>query len=116
LEADGMHSKFCARRKNEPWSGGKRMARTTACPNASRTANRRKYNRVKQSSEVDKFKRAQRINAAHDAAMNFTKNIGMLLLAVYLIVVGIIGLTGIGPGVLLPILALIAGVFILLGK
>ena len=59
------------------------------------------------------------MNAAHDAAMNFTnftKNIGMLLLAVYLIVVGIIGLTGIGPGVLLPILALIAGVFILLGK
>ena len=50
------------------------------------------------------------------ALMNFTKNIGMLLLAVYLIVVGIIGLTGIGPGVLLPILALIAGVFILLGK
>ena len=48
--------------------------------------------------------------------LNFTKNIGMLLLAVYLIVVGIIGLTGIGPGILLPILALIAGVFILLGK
>ena len=54
------------------------------------------------------------MNAAHDAAMNFTKNIGMLLLAVYLIVVGIIGLTGIGPGVMLPILALIAGIFILI--
>ncbi len=48
--------------------------------------------------------------------MNFTKNIGMLLLAVYLIVVGISGLTGIGAGILLPIVALIAGVFILIGK
>ncbi len=48
--------------------------------------------------------------------MNFTKNIGMLLLAVYLIVVGIVGLTGIGPGILLPVLALVAGVFILIGK
>jgi len=49
-------------------------------------------------------------------AMNFTKNIGMLLLAVYLIVVGIIGLTGMGVGILLPIVALIAGIFILIGK
>jgi len=48
--------------------------------------------------------------------MNFNKNIGMLLLAVYLIVVGIVGLTGIGPGILLPILALIAGIFILIGR
>jgi hypothetical protein len=60
-----------------------------------------------------KIKRAQRMKAAHDAGIT-TKNIGML--AVYLIVVGIIGLTGIGPGILLPILALIAGIFILLGK
>lgn len=56
------------------------------------------------------------MSLVHDAAMNLNKNIGMLLLAVYLIVVGIVGLTGMGPGVLLPILALIAGVFILLGK
>ena len=48
--------------------------------------------------------------------MNFNKNIGMLLLAIYLIVIGIIGLTGIGAGLLLPILALIAGIFILIGK
>jgi len=68
------------------------------------------------TEDGQKIKRAQRMKAAHDAGMNFTKNIGMLLLAVYLIVVGIIGLTGIGPGILLPILALIAGVFILLGK
>jgi hypothetical protein len=49
-------------------------------------------------------------------AMNFTKNIGMLLLAIYLIVVGIIGITGMGAGLLLPILALIAGIFILIGR
>jgi hypothetical protein len=48
--------------------------------------------------------------------MNFTKNIGMLLLAIYLIVVGIIGITGMGAGLLLPILALVAGIFILIGK
>jgi len=48
--------------------------------------------------------------------MNFNKNIGMLLLAIYLIVSGIIVLTGWGVGVLLPILAIVAGIFILIGK
>ena len=48
--------------------------------------------------------------------MNFTKNIGMLLLAIYLIGVGILGLTGIGGGLILAILALCAGILILLGK
>ena len=48
--------------------------------------------------------------------MNFNKNIGMLLLAVYLIVVGIIALTGMGVGILLPVLALVTGIFILIGK
>jgi hypothetical protein len=60
--------------------------------------------------------RAEPAVSAHDPTMNFTKNIGMLLLAVYLIVVGIIGLTGMGAGILLPILALVAGIFILIGK
>jgi hypothetical protein len=48
-----------------------------------------------------------------------TKNLGMLLLAIYLILVGIIGIFGVSlgaAGILLPILALIAGIFILLGK
>jgi len=45
-----------------------------------------------------------------------TKNIGMLLLAIYLIVVGIMGLTGMALGILLPILALVAGIMILIGK
>ena len=48
--------------------------------------------------------------------MNFNMNIGMLLLAIYLIVSGIVAITGWGPGVLLPILAIVAGIFILIGK
>jgi hypothetical protein len=51
--------------------------------------------------------------------MNFTKNIGMLLLAIYLIVVGLIGIFGISLGglsILVPILALVAGIFILIGR
>jgi hypothetical protein len=46
-----------------------------------------------------------------------TKNIGMLLLAIYLILVGITTLFHIAIGsVVLGILALIAGILILLGK
>jgi hypothetical protein len=49
--------------------------------------------------------------------MNFTKNIGMLLLAIFLIVYGITTAFAIAtPIVLLGILALIAGIFILIGK
>jgi hypothetical protein len=50
--------------------------------------------------------------------MNFTKNIGMLLLAIYLILAGI-GLlfhTIIIPAVVMGILALAAGIFILIGR
>jgi hypothetical protein len=46
-----------------------------------------------------------------------TKNIGMLLLAIYLILVGITTLFHIGIGaVVIGVVALIAGVLILLGK
>ncbi len=49
--------------------------------------------------------------------MNFTKSIGMLLLAIYLILQGIVLLAGVAiPGILLGILALLAGIFILIGK
>jgi hypothetical protein len=49
--------------------------------------------------------------------MNFTKNIGMLLLAIYLILVGLGLLFGfVIPSVVMGILALLAGVFILIGK
>jgi len=48
--------------------------------------------------------------------MKFTNNIGMILLAIYLILIGIAGLTGIALGVVPAIVALIAGIFILLGR
>lgn len=51
--------------------------------------------------------------------MAITKNLGMLVLAIYLIVVGILGLGIIsigGLGVVVAILAIIAGVLILLGR
>ncbi len=44
------------------------------------------------------------------------KNIGMLLLAIYLICVGIVTLGGWGIGYLTGILALVAGIFILIGR
>jgi hypothetical protein len=49
--------------------------------------------------------------------MNITKNLGMLLLAIYLILVGITTLFhfGIGP-IIMGILALVAGILILIGK
>lgn len=51
--------------------------------------------------------------------MNFPKSIGMILLAIYLILVGLMGLAGLslgGAAILVPILALAAGVLILLGR
>ncbi len=49
--------------------------------------------------------------------MNFTKNIGMLLLAIFLILIGINYIIGYGiPTILLGIIALLAGIFILIGK
>jgi hypothetical protein len=51
-------------------------------------------------------------------AMKITKNIGMLLLAVYLIIDGLLGFgLNLGPAIfLLYFLAIIAGILILLGK
>ena len=49
--------------------------------------------------------------------MNITKNLGMLLLAIYLILVGIIALVHIALPVLVTgILALAAGILILIGR
>ena len=49
--------------------------------------------------------------------MNFNKNIGMLLLAVYLILVGIMSLLGVViPSILLGLVALAAGIAILIGR
>jgi len=49
--------------------------------------------------------------------MHITRNIGMLLLAIFLIAWGVVQLLGIGGlGVILALLAIAAGVFILLGR
>ena len=47
--------------------------------------------------------------------MTITRNIGMLLLAIYLICVGLVGL-GVMLGLVPAIIALVAGIFILLGR
>ena len=47
------------------------------------------------------------------------KNIGMVLLSIYLIVVGVVGLAGVSLGalsILVPILAIAAGVCLFIGK
>jgi hypothetical protein len=52
--------------------------------------------------------------------MNFTNNIGMLLLGIWLIVSGLVGLVPAiyfnGLGTIMAILAVLAGIFILLRK
>ena len=49
--------------------------------------------------------------------MRFTRNIGMLLLAIFLIAWGLAQLIPIGGlGVVLAILAIAAGIFLLLGR
>lgn len=49
--------------------------------------------------------------------MHITNNLGMLLLAIYLILVGLAGLVAIAiPGILMAILALAAGILILIGR
>jgi hypothetical protein len=49
--------------------------------------------------------------------MNITKSIGMILLAIYLILIGLMGLTSIAiPGIVMAILALAAGILILIGR
>jgi hypothetical protein len=48
---------------------------------------------------------------------NFNKNAGMLVLAIYLILAGLGGLTSFFlPSPLMPVLALAAGILILLGR
>jgi asparagine N-glycosylation enzyme membrane subunit Stt3 len=50
-------------------------------------------------------------------AVGVTKNVGMLLLAIWLIVSGLAGLTAIGlPPLIMPVLALLAGILILIGR
>jgi len=49
--------------------------------------------------------------------MMITKNLGMLLLAIYLILVGIMALVHVAiPAIVIGILALAAGILILIGR
>ena len=50
-------------------------------------------------------------------AVSVTKNIGLLLLAIWLIVSGLMGLTALAlPPLVMPVLALAAGILILVGR
>jgi len=50
-------------------------------------------------------------------AVNFQRNIGMLLLAVWLILYGLAGIIALGlPAPLMAVLALLAGILILVGR
>jgi hypothetical protein len=63
------------------------------------------------------FKRACAPDLPQEILMNITKNLGMLLLAVYLILVGIMTLFHVTIGaIVMGILALVAGILILIGK
>lgn len=47
------------------------------------------------------------------------RNLGHLLLAIYLILIGLIGIFGINLGqlaIVVPVLALLAGIFLIMGK
>ncbi len=50
-------------------------------------------------------------------ALNVTRSAGMLVLAVYLIIIGLVGLTHLAvPLMVTAVLALVAGVLILIGR
>ena len=66
---------------------------------------------------VVNFRRANARDLLQERFMNITKNLGMLLLAIYLILIGLMALVHIGiPPIVTGILALAAGVLILIGK
>ena len=52
----------------------------------------------------------------HAQVMTFTKNIGMLLLAIFLIIYGLIAVFGFTLGVVNGIIAILAGICIILGR
>jgi hypothetical protein len=57
------------------------------------------------------------VKYAQQIIMNFTKNIGMLLLAIYLILVGLMSIVSFAiPPIVLGVLALVAGIMILIGR
>lgn len=49
--------------------------------------------------------------------LGFNRNIGMLLLGLWLVLYGISGLVALGlPAMLMPVLALVAGILIIAGR
>jgi hypothetical protein len=52
----------------------------------------------------------------HAQRMTFNKNIGMLLLAIFLILYGLIAAFGFNLGVIAGIIAILAGIFIIIGR
>jgi hypothetical protein len=63
------------------------------------------------------LERANALALSQKGRMNITKNLGMLLLAIYLILAGITLLFHITiPTIIMGILALAAGILILIGK
>jgi len=63
------------------------------------------------------FERANATGLPQERHMNITKNLGMLLLAIYLILVGIMAVIHIAiPVIVTGILALVAGILILIGR
>ena len=63
------------------------------------------------------FERANATGLPQERNMNITKNLGMLLLAIYLIIVGITVFVHIAIPVLVTgVLALAAGILILIGR
>ncbi len=61
----------------------------------------------------------QKTRLLNNYAMTITKNLGMLLLAIYLLLVGLSGAFGFNLGqlsIVVPLLAIAAGVLILIGK
>jgi hypothetical protein len=63
------------------------------------------------------LERANALALLQKARMNITKNLGMLLLAIYLILVGIMALVHFAiPVIVTGLLALAAGILILIGK
>lgn len=63
------------------------------------------------------FERAYATRFTQNTRMMITRNLGMLLLAIYLILVGITTLIHVAiPAIVMGILALIAGILILVGR
>ncbi len=57
------------------------------------------------------------VNSFFGGYMKMPGNIGMLLLAIYLILVGVVSIFAVAiPGIVMGILALVAGILLLIGK